>query len=48
MFKLIYAKSVVKDLKRIAPYNLSKIKAGIEALRSFPNLPQIKHLKIIT
>jgi len=44
MFKLIYAKSITKDLKRIAPYNLRKIKAGIETLEQFPNLPQIKHL----
>jgi len=29
MFKLIYAKGVLKDLKRISPSNLSKIKNGI-------------------
>jgi mRNA interferase RelE/StbE len=45
MFKLIYAKSVAKDLRKIASYNLPKIKEGIEELINFPNLPQIKHLK---
>jgi len=45
MFKIIYAKSVSKDLRHIAPYNLEKIKAGIETLRDFPNIPQIKYLK---
>ena len=45
MFKLIYAKSVVKDLRKIAPYNLSKIKEGIEDLVNFPNLPKIRSLK---
>ena len=45
MFKLIYAKSVRKDLRHIAPYNLAKIKKGIEELINFPNLSQIKHLK---
>lgn len=45
MFKLIYAKSVIKDLRKIAPYNLPKIKKGIEELIEFPNLVHIKHLK---
>ena len=45
MFKLIYAKSVAKDLRNIASYNLPKIKEGIEELVNFPNLSQIKHLK---
>lgn len=44
MFKLIYAKSVVKDLRKIAPHQLATIKEGIEELRLFPNLPQIKQL----
>ncbi len=44
MFKLIYAKSVLKDLKRISPDNLLKIKSGIEDLKNFPNLGDIKHL----
>jgi len=30
MFKIIYARTVVKDLKKIAPQNLAKIKKGIE------------------
>jgi len=45
MFKLIYAKSVARDLRRIAPYNLPKIKEGIEELANFPNLAQIGRLK---
>ena len=45
MFKLVYAKSVAKDLRKIAPYNLPKIKEGIEDLVSFPNLAQIRRLK---
>ncbi len=44
MFKIIYAKSVKKDIKRIAPKNLHKIKQGIEELRNFPNISHIKHL----
>ena len=45
MFKIIYAKSVLKDLKRIAPHNLANIKEGIEELEHFPNISQIKRLK---
>ena len=45
MFEIIYAKSVLKDLRKIAPYNLPKIKKSIEELRSFPDIPHIKHLK---
>ena len=45
MFKLIYAKSVTKDLRKIAPYNLPKIKEGIAELVNFPNLVQIRRLK---
>jgi len=44
MFKIIYAKSVLKDIRKIAPYNLSKIKIGIEELSGFPNISQIKRL----
>ena len=44
MFKIIYAKSVFKDLKKIASYNLPKIKSGIDKLRNFPNIKNIKHL----
>lgn len=47
MFRIIYAKSVEKDLRHISPPNLLKIKSGIESLEKFPNLPQIKQLKII-
>ncbi len=32
MLKIIYAKSASKDLKKIAKYNLHKIKSGIEEL----------------
>ncbi|RMG68343.1 MAG: type II toxin-antitoxin system RelE/ParE family toxin [Nitrospirae bacterium] len=45
MFKIIYAKSVLKDLRRIASYNLPMIKKGIEELANFPNITNIKHLK---
>ncbi|OAQ21083.1 type II toxin-antitoxin system RelE family toxin [Thermosulfurimonas dismutans] len=45
MFKIIYAKSVFKDLKKIDRKNLKKIKQGIEELANFPNISQIKHLK---
>ncbi len=45
MFEIIYAKSVLKDLKKIAPYNLPTLKKGVEKLKDFPNIPQIKHLK---
>lgn len=44
MFEIFYAKSVAKDLKRISQKNLSQIKQGIEELKNFPNLSQIKHL----
>ncbi len=45
MFEIVYAKGVSKDLKRIAPYNLPKIKEGIEDLTDFPNMAQLKRLK---
>ena len=45
MFKIVYAKSVFKDLKKIDRKNLKKIKEGIEELMNFPNISQIKHLK---
>ncbi len=44
MFEIVYAKSISKDLKKIAPQNLAKIKTEIEELRNFPDLAQIKHL----
>ena len=45
MFNIIYAKSVVKDLRKIASHQLSAIKEGIEDLEEFPNISQIKRLK---
>ena len=45
MFKICYAKSVVKDLKKISPDQLVSIKEGIEDLETFPNISQIKRLK---
>ena len=45
MFKLIYAKSVLKDLRKISPANLPIIKKGIEDLVNFPNISQIKALR---
>ena len=44
MFKIIYAKSVLKDLKRIDRKNLGRIKEKIKELEDFPNISQIKHL----
>ena len=45
MFEVIYAKSVAKDLRKIPPSTLPKIRQGIEELTHFPNLSNIKHLK---
>ncbi len=45
MFRIVYAKSVEKDLRRISPPNLQKIKKELENLEKFPDLPQIKQLK---
>ncbi len=45
MFRIIYAKSVAKDLRKIPDSSLPKIRQRIEDLREFPNIPQIKHLK---
>ena len=45
MFEISYAKSVLKDFRRIAPFSLPKIKKGVEELINFPNISQIKHLK---
>ncbi len=45
MFRIVYAKSVEKDLRRISPKNLQKIKKELENLQRFPDLPQIKQLK---
>ncbi len=44
MFNLVYAQSVMKDLRKIAPHQLSVIKEGIEELRMFPGISQIKRL----
>ncbi len=44
MFRLIYAKSVLKDLRKISKDNLPKIKEGVEELKNFPDISQIKHL----
>ncbi len=45
MFNIIYAKSTLKDLKKISKNNLPQIKIGIEELENFPNISKIKHLK---
>ena len=45
MFRIIYAKSVSKDIRKLPASSLSKIKQEIEDLREFPNISQIKHLK---
>ena len=44
MFKLVYSKSILKDLKKISRNNLPKIKVGIEELKNFPDISNIKHL----
>ena len=44
MFKLVYSGSILKDLKRISRSNLPKIKTGIEELKNFPDISNIKHL----
>jgi len=44
MFKLIYAKSVTKDLRKLSRHNLLRIKEGIEELKNFPDISQIRHL----
>ena len=45
MFEIVYAKSTVKDLRKIAPQQLLSLKEGIEELEMFPNISQIKRLK---
>ena len=45
MFKIVYAQSVEKDLRRIPLSSLQKIKKRLEDLERFPDIPQIKHLK---
>jgi len=45
MFNIIYAKSVLKDLRKINTHNLSQIKESIEELDNFPNISKIKRLK---
>ncbi len=45
MFRIIYAKSVEKDLRHISPSSLPRLKREIESLEKFPNLRQIKQLK---
>ncbi len=45
MFEIIYSKSVLKDLRKISSHNLERIKIGIEELKNFPNITQIKQLK---
>ncbi|MCD6151034.1 MAG: type II toxin-antitoxin system RelE/ParE family toxin [Deltaproteobacteria bacterium] len=45
MFEIVYAKSIVKDLRKIAPQQLLSLKEGIEELEMFPNISQIKRLK---
>ena len=45
MFEIVYAKSIVKDLRKIVPQQLLSLKEGIEELEMFPNISQIKRLK---
>ena len=41
MFKLIYAKSVVKDLRKITPYQLTTIKKALRSYACFPIFPKL-------
>ena len=45
MFSILYAKSVARDLRKIASHQFPAIKEGIEDLKEFPNISQIKRLK---
>jgi len=40
-----YVEDPLKDLRKTSKKNLPKIKMGIEELKNFPNISQIKHLK---
>mgnify|MGYP003958652049 CR=1 FL=1 len=42
MFKLIYAGSVLKDLRKVSPDQLPKIKNSVAELEFFPNFSQVK------
>jgi mRNA interferase RelE/StbE len=42
MFKLIYAGSVLKDLRKVSPDQLPKIKNSFAELENFPNISQVK------
>ncbi len=44
MFEIVYAKSVEKDVRKIARTKLLKIKQAIEELKNFPDLLHIKSL----
>ena len=43
-YKILYAKSVKKDIKDIPVSDLLKIKSNIEMLEHFPNVPNYKKL----
>ena len=45
MFEIVYAKSVLKDLRKIAQHERPAIKSGIGDLKDFPDISQIKRLK---
>jgi len=44
VFEIRYAKSVNKDLDKLDKQHLAKIKKGIETLRGFPGISNIKKL----
>mgnify|MGYP001773277165 CR=1 FL=1 len=44
-FKILYAKSVYKDIKKLDQNTKLKIKKSIEKLENFPNISNIKSLK---
>ena len=45
MFRIIYAKRVLKDLRGISKVNLPRIKVAVEELVDFPDVASIKFLK---
>ncbi len=43
-FKILYAKSVSHDIRKIPKKYLDKIKESIEELKNFPNIKDVKKL----
>ncbi len=45
MYKIIYPKSLYKDIRKIPPQKRLQIKRAIEKLTDFPNVSNIRKLK---